>query len=54
MPYTVHNFQSGDILLADDLNSMDRQIASLTEEVEAGGAYTIIEDTTGIEIVNNG
>ena len=31
MPYTVHNFQSGDILLASELNEMDTQIASNEE-----------------------
>lgn len=53
MPYTVHNFQTGDILLASDLNEMDEQIANMTSAVESGGAYTIVEGSTGIEIVDN-
>lgn len=57
MPYTTHDFQSGDILMAEDLNDMDEQIASLTETVESGGAggssYTINAGETGVEIVMN-
>ncbi len=57
MPYTAHDFQSGDILMAEDLNDMDEQIASLTETVESGGAggdsYTINAGETGVEIVIN-
>lgn len=56
MPYTAHDFQSGDILMAEDLNEMDEQIASLTETVESGGAgdsYTINAGETGVEIVMN-
>lgn len=57
MPYTAHEFQSGDILMAEDLNDMDEQIASLTETVESGGAgggsYTINAGETGIEIAMN-
>jgi hypothetical protein len=57
MPYTAHDFQSGDILMAEDLNDMDEQIASLTETVESGGAgggsYTINAGETGVEIVMN-
>lgn len=52
MPYTPHNFQSGDILLASELNEMDEQIASLTDS-SAAGNYTITEGLTGIEIVDN-
>lgn len=56
MPYTAHDFQSGDILMAEDLNDMDEQIASLTETVESGGggsSYTINAGETGVEIVIN-
>ena len=56
MPYTTHDFESGDILLASELNEMDEQIASMTEAIESGGvggAYTINEGTTGFEIVDN-
>lgn len=53
MPYTVHDFQSGDILMAEDLNEMDEQIASLTETAESGGSYTINAGETGVEIVMN-
>ena len=34
MPYTKHNFQSGDILRAAELNDIDDQIYELTEAVE--------------------
>lgn len=56
MPYTAHEFQSGDILTASDLNEIDEQLASLTETVESGGgggAYTINAGETGVEIVVN-
>jgi len=56
MPYTAHDFQSGDILMASELNEMDEQIASLTETVESGGAggsYTINAGETGVEIIMN-
>lgn len=56
MPYTTHDFESGDILLASELNEMDEQIASMTEAIESGGvggAYEINEGTTGFEIVDN-
>lgn len=56
MPYTAHDFESGDILLASELNEMDEQIASMTEAIESGGvggAYTINEGATGFEIVDN-
>lgn len=56
MSYTAHDFQSGDILTANDLNEMDEQIASLTETVESGGgggSYTINAGETGVEIVMN-
>ena len=53
MPYTTHGFESGDILMAEDLNEMDEQIASLTETAESGGSYTIIAGETGVEIVMN-
>lgn len=57
MPYTAHDFQSGDILMASELNEMDEQIASLTETVESGGAsggsYEINAGETGVEIVMN-
>ena len=54
MPYSAHNFRSGDILTASDLNEMDDQIASITEAIDsgsAGGGSQIIEQETGIEIV---
>ena len=56
MPYTTHDFESGDILLASELNEMDEQIASMTEAIESGGvggAYTINEGAAGFEIVDN-
>lgn len=56
MPYTAHNFETGDILMAADLNDMDEQISTLTEAVESGGAggsYTINAGETGFEIVMN-
>ena len=31
MSYTVHNFASGDVIYADDLNEMDEQIAANEE-----------------------
>ena len=54
--YTAHDFESGDILTAVDLNAMDDQIEGITNAIEsgaAGGAYTISEDTTGVVIVDN-
>ena len=55
MPYSVHNYESGDILLASELNEMDSQIATLTEAVEgsSGSDYTIVAQESGLEIVNN-
>lgn len=57
MAYVAHDFQSGDILMASELNEMDEQIASLTETIESGGAgggsYTINAGETGVEIVMN-
>ena len=56
MPYTAHEFESGEILLASELNEMDEQIASITDAIESGGvggAYTINEGTAGFEIVDN-
>ncbi len=56
MPYTVHDFESGDILTAEELNEMDDQIAAVTDVIEhggAGGAYTITEGSTGLEILDN-
>ena len=53
MPYTPHNFQSGDILLASELNEMDEQIASLTDSSASAGNYTITEGSNGIEIIDN-
>lgn len=52
MPYIPHNFQSGDILLASELNEMDEQIASLSENSTEGN-YIISEGSTGIEIIDN-
>lgn len=51
--YTVHEFKRGDILLASQLNEMDEQIASLTRDAQAGGAYKITEGSTGVEIFDN-
>ena len=56
MPYTAHDFESGDILTAVDLNAMDDQIEALTDVIESGGvggAYEINEGSTGFEIVDN-
>ena len=56
MPYTVHDFESGDILMATQLNEMDEQIAAVTDTIEsggAGGAYTIVEGQTGVEVIDN-
>lgn len=56
MPYSTHDFESGDILLASQLNEMDGQIAAVTEAIEsgsAGSAYTINTQESGLEIVAN-
>lgn len=57
MPYTVHDFESGDILMATQLNEMDDQIAAVTSAIESGGAgggaYTIVEGLSGVEVIDN-
>lgn len=48
MSYTKHNYQSGDILMASDLNDMDDQIYELTEAIDGGevGAEEVIVSST--------
>lgn len=48
MSYTKHNYQSGDILTASDLNDMDDQIYELTEAIDGGevGAEEVIVSST--------
>ena len=52
MAYVKHNYQSGDVLKASDLNDMDDQIEALTESMEDAGLVT--PDQTGIIITVQG
>lgn len=36
MAYSVHNFESGDVLYAEQLNEMDAQIALNEQNIDAG------------------
>lgn len=43
--YTLHNFQSGEVLMAADVNEIDQQVYDLTVEVKKI-SYTKIGEVT--------
>ena len=44
MAYTVHNFEQGDVLYAEQLNEMDAQIALNEESIENGVSFDMLAE----------